>query len=136
MVELPATAMVEDLKEALSRRMDAPASTQRLIYGGRELVDGRMLLDYEIDDIVHLVLRLRGGMFHISTDAAARSRSLDSIGMRVVVDGLVNVHAGPDGPEQRWGQGHHVAVFSCGDSTFMFIITRCQATRLARFAVL
>lgn len=67
------TTTIEDLKAIIFNMEETPCDQQRLIYSGKQLEDGCTLADAGITDIVnkevvlHLVLRLRGGMFHDSS---------------------------------------------------------------------
>ena len=59
------TDTVAQLKEYIADSEGCPEDQQRLIYKGKQLEDTRQLNDYHIKngDDIHLVLRLRGGMF-------------------------------------------------------------------------
>jgi ubiquitin-like protein Nedd8 len=109
---------VGDLKETIQGTQGIPIDHQRLFFNNAQLEDGRQLVSCGIGlgSVVHLVLRLRGGMFHISTDAAAGTTRADvgPLRMRVVVGGLVNMETA-----RFWGEGHCPRVIAeCGDSTF------------------
>lgn len=64
-----------------------PPGCQQLVYGGQLLEDGRHLAEYNLDQAaakamnqpicIHLVLRLRGGMFH-STSGRNDNKNLSS----------------------------------------------------------
>jgi hypothetical protein len=58
--------IVSELKDMIEKMDQTPFNQQRLVYNGKQLEDDRTLDYYDIkqDTVVHIILRIRGGMFH------------------------------------------------------------------------
>jgi Ubiquitin family len=71
-------ATVAHVKELIREVEGFPLDQQRLIFGGEQLEDDRSLASYNVtsDSTLHLVLRLRGGMYH-STSGRRDLTNLD-----------------------------------------------------------
>jgi ubiquitin len=66
-LEVESDDTVENVKSQIQEKEGIPPDQQLLVLAGRRLEDDRMLGDYNIhkDQIMHLVLRLGGGMRNV-----------------------------------------------------------------------
>ncbi|KAK4444295.1 ubiquitin [Podospora aff. communis PSN243] len=62
-LDVEPTDKVAQIKEKVEEKEGIPPAQQRLIYGGKQMVDDKTASDYQLEGgcTLHLVLALRGG---------------------------------------------------------------------------
>ncbi len=62
-VDIDGTDKIERIKERVEEKEGIPPPQQRLIFGGKQMMDDKTVSEYNVNagSVLHLVLALRGG---------------------------------------------------------------------------
>ena len=83
-LNVPNDVYIFEIKLLILEKVNIKPDQQRLIYGGRQLEDSRYFKEYCLEEIInnkvlHLVLRLYGGMYNCVSGRDGEYKPLDSI---------------------------------------------------------